>query len=280
MHGLVFVTWEKYLLERFGSTILSSYRNAIGETPINAPLASKIYDDEMLLAGVGTACRITGLPAHTILREYGRYFMLNGLTNHLCAYLLTRVHSGRELLLVMRDAHNQMHYSSESITPPLFSYEPLTGLPNGIVLIYDSPRQLCPVLYGAVEGAAERYGEKVTIIEQSCMKKGADVCRLELHFTPGTRAIQEPPEQLLQQLMQQQLADLVLTLLPHKDGVTFLELHQLLQNYRAPSEPVRPSALLKALRHLQYAGLVASTANQPGDNLTQRRYWRAPLAKM
>jgi len=42
---------------------------------------------------------------------------------------------------------------------------------------------------------------------------------------------------------------------------------------------VTHDALLKALRHLQYAGLVASTANQPGDNLTQRRYWQAPLAK-
>lgn len=279
MHGLIFVTWEKYLQERFGSTILSSYRNAIGETPINAPLASKIYDDETLLAGVSTACRITGLPAHTMLREYGRYFMLNGLTSHLCAYLLTRIHSGRELLLVMRNAHNQMRNTSESITPPLFSYELLTHNPNEIALIYDSPRQLCPVLYGTVEGAAERYGEKVTILERSCMKKGANVCRFELHFTPpATRVTQEPPEQLQRQFMQQQLADQVLTLLPHKDGITLSELHQLLQNHMTPFEPVRPSALLKALRHLQYAGLVASTANQPGDNLTQRRYWQAPLA--
>ena len=31
MHGLIFVTWEKYLAERFGSSLLNDYRHAIGE---------------------------------------------------------------------------------------------------------------------------------------------------------------------------------------------------------------------------------------------------------
>ena len=33
-------------------------------------------------------------------------------------------------------------------------------------------------------------------------------------------------------------------------------------------------ALLEAVQHLQFAGLVASSADQPGDELTNRRYWR------
>src|SRR5437763_9132868 len=101
MHGLIFVTWEKYLAERFGDGLLSRYRSAIGETPASAPLCTHVYSDETMLAGVGAACKLTGLPADTLLREYGRYFMLNGLTRHLCAYLLTRVQSGRDLLLTM-----------------------------------------------------------------------------------------------------------------------------------------------------------------------------------
>ena len=36
MHGLIFVTWEKFLAERFGSGLLNDYRNAIGETAASA----------------------------------------------------------------------------------------------------------------------------------------------------------------------------------------------------------------------------------------------------
>src|SRR5712692_3427248 len=141
MHGLIFVTWEKYLSDRFGSSLLHEYRNAIGETAASAPLASRVYDDATLLAGVGAACQLSGFSADTLLREYGHYFMLNGLTSHLCAYLLTKVHSGRDLLLAMRDAHAQMRRTPDAITPPLFKYETISFQRNDFALIYDSPRK-------------------------------------------------------------------------------------------------------------------------------------------
>ena len=52
MHGIIFVTWEKYLAERFRGGVLFKYREAIGETPSTSPLASRVYSDETLLAGV------------------------------------------------------------------------------------------------------------------------------------------------------------------------------------------------------------------------------------
>src|SRR5579875_1685858 len=78
MHGLIFVTWERYLSERFGETFLKDYREAIGETPATSPLASRTYSDDVLIAGVETVCKLTGTPLDTLLWEYGRYFMFNG----------------------------------------------------------------------------------------------------------------------------------------------------------------------------------------------------------
>jgi len=281
MHGLIFVTWEKYLSERFGSSLLYEYRAAIGETPATAPLASRIYSDETLLAGVGAATKLTGVPVDTLLREYGHYFVINALTSHLCAYLLTQVQSGRDLLLVMRDAHAQMRRIPDAITPPLFAYEAISTNPNELALIYDSPRQLCPVLLGAIEGAAERYGERVSLIERTCMKRGGPVCRFEMRFFPPSSELvrqQETPEQLAHRRAQHQLADLVWSVLPDQDGVTLTELQGMLPLWRVNPNQLRPSFLLEAVRHLQHAGLVASTANQRGDDLTRRRYWRVPTA--
>jgi hypothetical protein len=281
MHGLIFVTWEKYLAERFGTPLLATYRKIIGETPANSPLTSHVYDDETLLAGVGVACQLTRLPADTLLHEYGRYFIINGLTSHLCAYLLTQVHNGKELLMVMRDAHAQMRRTPDSLTPPLFEYEISPLNPDSFVLIYDSPRKLCSVLHGAIEGAAARYGEKVQVREQTCMKKGAATCRFEVHFSApasGSLAQQETPEQRERRIAQRRLDQLVLAVLPAEDGVTMQELQGILQLHNAMPQQTRPSVLLEALRRLQHTGLVASTANQPGDDLTNRRYWRAPTS--
>lgn len=278
MHGLIFVTWEKYLSERFGSALLKEYRNTIGETAATAPLASLVYDDATLLAGVGAACELTRLPADTILREYGRYFIINGLTSHLCSYLLTQVHSGRDLLLVMRDAHAQMRRTPDALTPPLFRYQTVIAKPHELTLFYDSPRKLCSVLRGAIEGAAERYGEQVHIVERTCMKQGAAACCFELIFSPPMADFwqRETPEQIARRNAQQQLARLVLQTLPDSDGVRLVELQEILRKRQVSPNQVRPSVLLEALLHLQHAGLVASTANQPGDDLTRRRYWRAP----
>ncbi|HVB21193.1 MAG TPA: heme NO-binding domain-containing protein [Ktedonobacteraceae bacterium] len=282
MHGLIFVTWEKYLAERFGSSFLNGYRDAINETPATAPLASRVYDDAVLLAGVGAAAELSHLPANTLLREYGRYFIINGLTSHLCAYLLAQVQSGRDLLLMMRKAHAQMRRIPDALTPPIFGYEALENDPKGLTLIYDSDRHLCPVLHGAIEGAAVRYGEKVQIVETACMTQGAPACRFEIRFfslTSGPLSRIETPEQVLQRNSRRQLADKTLSVLPYKDGLTLQDLQHIMQQWHhVNSQQLRPSVLLESLRHLQLAGLVASTANQPGDDLAKRRYWRVPTS--
>jgi heme-NO-binding protein len=280
MQGLIFVTWEKFLAERFGPSLLNSYRGAIGETAATAPLATHVYDDETLLLGVQMASRLTGLSTNMLLREYGRFFMLNALTSHLCSYLLSRVKSGRELLLVMRDAHAQMRRTPDALTPPIFGYEALSTNANDFALLYDSSRKLCPVLYGAVEGAAERYNEQVTIIERTCMRRGAAMCRFEIAFRP--RQLRQPPqletrEQRQHRQQKQKLADMVLAILPAKEGITLLELQKVLQGSYF-GIPLRPSTLLEALQHLQFVGLAASTPMRPGQDMMTRRYWRAPTS--
>lgn len=279
MHGIVFVTWEKYLSEHFRASVLKDYREAIGETAATAPLASRVYSDDALLAGVAAASRITGLPADTLLYEYGRYFIMNGLTRHLCAYLLTQVHNGRDLLLAMHDAHEQMSRIPDGLTPPLFQYESIHNDPQGLILIYDSPRKLCTLLRGAIEGAGLRYGERVQAVEHTCMKRGDPTCRFEIHFQATSLPDSESREQAQHYKEQQQFANFVLSLLPFEGGLTLAELQQLLQRRGISRELARPARLLEALRHLHYAGLVATSANSPDDTFTHRRYWRVPTSR-
>ena len=280
MHGLIFVTWEKYLTERFGSVLLHAYREEIGETPARSPLASRLYDDTALLAGVAAASTLTGVAADALLREYGCYFIINGLTSHLCRYVLSEVHSASELLHAMREVHSRLRQTHDGVTPPLFDYE-APAHPHEVRLVYDSQRKLCSVLWGAIEGAAERYGEQVRIVERTCMKQGAQVCRIEAQFSdppPDDPPFQKMPEQIVRQEQQQELRRLVLVSLPGYgtvDGATLSDLQGLLQRRGdVDAHQLRPAVLLEAVQQLQFAGLVKSSANQPGDDFMHRRYWR------
>jgi hypothetical protein len=279
MHGLIFVTWEKFLAEQFGAPLLESYREMIGETAATAPLVNRVYGDDDLLHGVGIASQITRLPVNRLLRMYGRYFIINGITSRLCCYLLERVHSGQELLLTMRAAHAQLRRTPDALSPPLFDYEASLTTPGVLTLIYDSHRRLCPILLGSIEGAAERFGEEVQVMEHTCMQRGDAVCRFEIRFMPSRHpAGEETPEQRARQLEKRKLAELVLALLPTSDGITLLALQKRLQQMQLPAQHLRLSVLLETVERLQHVGLVCSTANKLQDDVMQRRFWRAPTS--
>jgi nitric-oxide synthase len=114
MHGLIFVTWEKYLAERFQGSVLKEYRDAIGETPETVPLPSRVYKDAVLLAGVATASKITHIPAEDLLREFGRVKFPSDFQG------LQRLPSPalRQVFSEARDFLHLFHYERE--TPHLY----------------------------------------------------------------------------------------------------------------------------------------------------------------
>lgn len=281
MHGLIFVTWEKYLADRYGFALLDTYRRTIGETPASAPLAHRVYSDELLLAGVKAAVGLTHVPSETLLREYGRYFILNGLTSKLCGYLLNQVHSGRDLLITMRAAHDQMSRTAEAIVPPIFEFEAIRDDPGGLILDYQSQRKLCMLLEGTIQGAAERYGERASVRQLTCMLHGAPSCRLAIHFARASAVLPAPgatPEQQERWKSQRDLADMVYAVLPDAEraGITLTEIAARLRSRHVGPHFLRPSVLLDAVYHLQHAGLAAVPVDQQGDDLMRRRYWRVP----
>ena len=215
-----------------------------------------------------------------LLRQFGRYFIDNSLTRHLCAYLLSQTTCARDLVILMRQAHIQMATGPDGLTPPVFTYEFLSEDRNQLLLTYESTRYFCGWLWGAVEGAADRFGESVFIRERTCMNRGDQRCVFEIHFSPtsATETVKSPEDEARTKV-QQQFATLVLAVLPDREegALTLFELQAKLMSFSAESQRLRPSTLLDTLQRLQHAGLLASTANQAGDDLGNRRYWGLPV---
>ncbi|GCE47938.1 heme-NO-binding protein [Thermosporothrix hazakensis] len=283
MLGLVFSTWEKYLAGHFDAAVLQAYREALAGQVEARPLAGRVFADDAFMYGLQVVSQRTGIHQQRLLRQFGHYFITNGLTRHHCAFLLSQTSCARDLVLLMRDAHIQMAKGPDGLTPPVFNYTYLSEdhSRSKILFRYDSPRALCGWFWGAVEGAAERFKEKVYVKELSCVTRGAPHCYFEVQFQARTaERSRKTPEQRARWEAQQRLAMLVKTVLPEHEGegMTLFELQGKLNTLNASSQPVRLGQLLEVLQMLQHAGLLASNANQPGDSLETRRYWQVPAA--
>ncbi|MBA2678936.1 MAG: heme NO-binding domain-containing protein [Ktedonobacteraceae bacterium] len=280
MHGLVFVTFENFLRQTFGLELLMQVRTY--KKDHNAPpifLENQIYPDELLFGLLTYVCELVDMSPDDALRAYGKYYITNELTGHLCAYLLQRVSTAQELLLTMSKAHEQMQKASQDVTPPLFYYQSIGQ--NGLLLKYESHRHLCSLLYGAIEGAAERYSERVNIQEVACMKRGASACQFHVQFSslPASSTLQQGGQS--EAPYQQALADFILAALPDREAQSLM-LHQLpmllSSRYGFQIEQyARPIAVYQAIRQLEHAGQVSATAAM---SVEERRYWRAPDAKV
>ncbi len=292
MKGIIFVVWEKYLEERFGSSFIDKYRESIHESKANLPVTGKTYPDEMLLQGLTVARQLSTFSEDRLMFEYGRYFMLNGLVEYLCGYLLAQSWNAYDLVLQMRDAHAQMRRTPDGVMPPLFSYEVLSNDHTHMILTYDSQRKLCSLLDGAIHGAAERFGERARTRELSCMKRGDPVCRFDVVFEGESWAKRATPAAIAQEkqrLSKQGLTNLMLQVLP-KDANAAMDLKAIkvaVDQHQGPYFPeiyqeqrhltaVHISQLYTALTKLQQVGLVASTVNREGDTFEKRRYWLSP----
>jgi predicted hydrocarbon binding protein len=266
MQGLVFVIWEKFLAAQFGETFVTLYRKSIKQAPSDAPLISKTYSDENLKRAVEAAAKLAGKDVHAMLYEYGRYFMTSPLVNHLFGYIFSRVHNAHDMILVMRKTRTQ---NPQSAIPPLFTCMQIDNQPNTLRIIYDSPRQLCAFLHGAIVGTGKYYKEHIHVEECFCMLKGDAFCQFDVTFEANNpQRLKENTVQHAQRRKQQQVENRVLVALPYaqQDAPSLLELQKALE--------LRPLTLLEALNHLHYVGLISM---RPARELMSRRYWRTQL---
>jgi predicted hydrocarbon binding protein len=53
---------------------------------------------------------------------------------------------------------------------------------DGLEILYTSPRRLCVLLRGLVEGTGRIYDETIHVEEPECMHRGDAACRVVLTF--------------------------------------------------------------------------------------------------
>jgi hypothetical protein len=176
MKGVVFNMLEHLVAREFGEDTWDALLDASGLDGVYTSLGS--YPDEDLLRLVGAASDALAMPPDDVVRWFGR----NALPLFAERYpgLFEPHESTRSFVLTLNEIiHPEVRKLYPGADVPEFDFDVREGV---LVMGYRSPRRLCSFAEGLLVGAADHYGERLTIEQPSCMKRGDDRCVLEIAF--------------------------------------------------------------------------------------------------
>jgi hypothetical protein len=176
MKGVVFNLLEQLVARDFGEDTWDALLDASGLDGVYTSLGS--YPDEDLSKLVSAATDALAMPADEVVSWLGR----NALPLFAGYYpqLFEPHDSTRSFVLTLNDIiHPEVRKLYPGADVPEFDFDLREGV---LVMGYRSPRKLCSFAEGLLLGAADHYGERLTIEQPVCMKRGDDQCVLEIAF--------------------------------------------------------------------------------------------------
>ena len=178
MKGVVFNLLEELVTRDHGESTWDDLLEAAGLEGAYTSLGS--YPDADLLALVGAASQALDVPPDDVVRWFGR----EALPEFARGYpsLFDPHESTRTFVLTLNDIiHPQVRNLYPGADVPNFAFEDTPGEP--LRMGYYSKRKLCSFAEGLLEGAANHFGESLTIQQPECMKRGDERCLLVLDFS-------------------------------------------------------------------------------------------------
>lgn len=179
MKGVVFNLLEQVVSRDYGEDTWDDLLEAAGLDGAYTSLGS--YSDAELLKLVGAASERFDVPPDEVIRWFGR----NALPLLADSYpqFFSPHGSTRSLVLTLNDIiHPEVRKLYPGADVPVFEFD--TSSDEVLKMTYSSPRKLCALAEGLIEGAAVHYGEAVTIRQPRCMNRGDQRCLLKISFRP------------------------------------------------------------------------------------------------
>ena len=181
MHGIVFDQLREFTVSGYG---VEAWEAMLAQVPDRSRYyVSEDYPDAELEALLGAASSLTGSSRNDLLRDFGR-FIVPGLLE-LYGVLIDPKWDILELLENIEGTiHRVVRLRQPGATPPQLG----TGRTDTeeVSIFYDSPRMMCALGKGIIEGLQTHYGERLNITDQSCMHRGDPICTLVVRRRSGS----------------------------------------------------------------------------------------------
>ena len=179
MKGVVFTLFNELVETQFGLETWDHLLTTVNPASEGIYTAGETYPDEELLALVGALSDKTNIPAPDLVRAFGEY-MFPKLAENYPVFL----ENESSLKSFLKTVHDVIHVEVRKLFPeaglPTIEYE--DPAENQLIMLYRSPRKMCHLSEGLINGAAKHFATPTIIGHEICMHKGDDHCRLELTF--------------------------------------------------------------------------------------------------
>lgn len=179
MKGTIFTSLADMVEERYG---LKSWQAMLDACPLasgGSYSSGGIYPDKEILCLIGQLQQRLDVPLDILLHTFGEYLFDSLVTMHK-SYLADKS-TPRDFILSIND---EIHRDIEKLYPgtsfPLLEYEDHPD--NTLTLIYRSPRKLCFLAEGLIQGVANQYKKDIGVIHTKCMHRGDEHCQMDLTF--------------------------------------------------------------------------------------------------
>ena len=178
MKGVVFNLLEEVVRKEFGEAEWLRVRQ---DSDVDASFDSlTTYPDAVLRKLVAAVAKRAQKTPGEALQWFGRYSMPLLATRY--AALFDSQNSTRSFILTLNDIiHPEVRRQFPGADVPIFDFD--TSAPDALTVGYQSPRKLCALAHGFIEGAADHYGETVEVEQVTCMHRGDAKCVFQLTFS-------------------------------------------------------------------------------------------------
>jgi heme-NO-binding protein len=181
MHGIIFSELKRFVEESVGNGKWPVLLHEAGLAR-RTYLPTQEYPDAEAFALVAAACRITRLPAATLLESFGT-FMVPDLVR-LYGSLIDPTWRTLDVLEHTEAAiHRVVRLRNPGAKPPELVCR--RERPDEVTIFYRSARKMCGVAIGIVHGLARHYAEDVAVQHGPCMNDGADECVIRVRLSAG-----------------------------------------------------------------------------------------------
>lgn len=178
MKGVVFNLLEEVVSRHHGEAAWDALLDATGTSGSYTSLGS--YPDEEMEQLVRAASSTLSVPPAEVLRWFGRQSMPL-LAARYPAFFTAHGSARPFILSVNGIIHPEVRKLYAGAHCPNFHFE---DAPDGALLMgYRSPRRLCSLAHGFLEGAAAYYGETADVTHLKCMHEGDPQCRLRIRLS-------------------------------------------------------------------------------------------------
>ena len=177
MKGIVFNLLEEVVRRKYGEDAWDDLLDRAAVSGSYTSLGN--YSDDEITALVTAASEALGKPSPDVLRWFGQEAMIE-LSQKYPVFFAPYQSSRAFVLSVNNFIHPEVRKLYSGANCPHFHFKDLED--GTLSMTYRSPRMLCHLAQGFVEGAAAHYGEVVRFHHAMCLHRGDDRCVFEIKW--------------------------------------------------------------------------------------------------